>query len=36
MSELQLGDDFGAPSQDDWLTAVEAALRGKSADTLGV
>ena len=34
MSDLQLGDDFGAPSQDDWLTAVEAALRGKSADTL--
>ena len=34
MSELQLGTAFDAPTQDDWLAAVEAALRGQSADTL--
>ena len=34
MSDLKLGNDFGAPSQADWLGAVEAALRGKAADTL--
>lgn len=34
MSELTLGNEFGAPSQDDWLQAVETALRGKAAETL--
>ena len=34
MSELQVGTAFDAPTQDDWLAAVEAALRGQSADTL--
>lgn len=34
MSDLQLGNAFGAPTQDDWLAAVETALRGKSPDTL--
>ena len=34
MSDLQLGKAFDAPTQDDWLEAVESALRGKSADSL--
>ncbi len=34
MSELELGNSFGAPTQDDWLQAVETALRGKAVDTL--
>ena len=34
MSELELGNDFNAPSQDDWLQAVETALRSKAAETL--
>ena len=34
MSDLKLGNEFGAPSQSDWLQAVETALRGKSIDSL--
>lgn len=34
MSELKLGNEFGAPSHDDWLQAVETALRGKAVETL--
>jgi methylmalonyl-CoA mutase len=34
VGELKLGNEFGMPSQDDWLQAVETALRGKAADTL--
>jgi methylmalonyl-CoA mutase len=34
MSDLKLGNEFGAPSQSDWLRAVETALRGKSIDSL--
>ena len=34
MSELKLGNEFGAPSENDWLQAVETALRGKSIDSL--
>jgi methylmalonyl-CoA mutase len=34
MTDLTLGSDFGTPSQDDWLAAVESALRGKPADSL--
>ena len=34
MTELKLGNEFGAPSEDDWLQAVESALRGKSVDSL--
>ena len=34
MSKLELGNEFDAPSQDDWLQAVETALRGKAAETL--
>jgi methylmalonyl-CoA mutase len=34
MSELELGNSFGAPTQDDWLQAVESALRGKPVGSL--
>jgi methylmalonyl-CoA mutase len=34
LGTLKLGDDFGAPTQGDWLQAVETALRGKAVDTL--
>ena len=34
MSELKLGNEFGATSENDWLQAVETALRGKSIDSL--
>ena len=34
MTELKLGNEFGAPSEGDWLQAVESALRGKSVDSL--
>lgn len=34
MNDLKLGNDFGAPSENDWLAAVQTALRGKPVDTL--
>ena len=34
MTELKLGNEFGAPAEGDWLQAVETALRGKSIDSL--
>ena len=34
MSDLKLDNNFEQASQDDWLAAVETALRGKSAETL--
>ena len=34
MTELKLGNEFGMPSQSDWLQAVETALRGKSIVSL--
>ena len=34
MTDLKLGNEFGAPSEGDWLQAVETALRGKSIDSL--
>ena len=34
MTELKLGNEFGAPDESDWLQAVETALRGKSIDSL--
>ncbi len=34
MSDLKLGSDFGTATNDDWLAAVEKALKGKAADTL--
>jgi methylmalonyl-CoA mutase len=34
MTDLKLGSNFGSPSQDDWLAAVETALRGKAAESL--
>ena len=34
MTELKLGNEFGALVEGDWLQAVETALRGKSIDGL--
>ena len=34
MTELKLGNEFGAPAEGDWSQAVETALRGKSIDSL--
>lgn len=34
MTELKLDAEFAQASQADWLSAVETALKGKSADTL--